>query len=93
VLKYDVKLAVNAKGPIISAVLMGIVIFILGRGFGMLDLRYAFESILTFVNIGIGAAVYAVSMLLTGGITRENLLEISPRIYRMIPAGIRRRMR
>lgn len=93
VLKYDVKLAVNAKGPVISAVLMGIVIFVLGRLFGMLDLRYAFQSILTFVNIGIGALVYGVSMLLTGGITRDNLMEISPRIYRMIPAGIRRRMK
>ncbi len=93
VLGYEVKLLKNGIGPIISAALMGIVIFLLGRLFGMLELRYMFQSILTFVNIFIGAGVYGVSMLLTGGITKQDIKEISPRLYKMVPQGIRRRMK
>lgn len=93
VLKYDVKLARTSVGPIISAALMGIVIFLVGRLFGMLDLGYAFQSILTFVNIAVGGGVYAASLLLTGSVTKTDLKEISPKLYRMVPQGIRRRMK
>ena len=93
VLGYDVKIMKNAFGPVVSAALMGVVIFLLGRLFGMLEPGYVIESILTFINIFIGGGVYGVSMLLTGGITRTDLKEISPKIYKMIPRGIRSRMK
>jgi len=93
VLKYDVKLMRNAAGPVISAVFMGVVIFVIGRIFSAFDAGYLVQSILTFVNIIIGTIVYMTSMLLTGGVTRKDLTEISPRLYGMLPKEIRRRMK
>ena len=93
VLGYRVKLGRNLFGPLVSAGIMGIVIFLLGRLFGLVPAGWLITSVLTMINIVIGMGVYAVSMLLTGGITSDELNEISPRIYRMIPKGIQRRMK
>lgn len=93
VLGYKVKLGRNLFGPLVSAVIMGIVIFLLSNLTGLLDPGYILQSALTLLIIVIGIGVYAVSMLLTGGITSDELNEISPRIYRMIPKGIQRRMK
>lgn len=93
VLGYEVKLGRNLFGPLVSAVIMGTVIFLLSRLTGMLDPGYLIATLLTLLTILIGMGVYAVSMLLTGGITSSELNEISPRIYRMIPKEIQRRMK
>lgn len=93
VLGYEVKIMKNAFGPVVSAALMGVVIFLLGRLFGMMESGYVVESILTLINITIGGSVYGLSMLLTGGITKTDLQEISPKIYKKIPRGIRSRMK
>lgn len=93
VLGYKIRLGRSAKGPMISAAAMGVVIYLLSKVFAFVKLGYAASSLLTFVNILAGVVVYMVFMLLTGGITRQDLTEMSPRLLRLIPAKLRAKMK
>lgn len=93
VLHYEVKLFKNAIGPMISSVFMGITIFILAQVFALLNVGYALSSLLTFINIGIGGIVYFIALLYTGGVTRDDLNGISPKLYKKVPGSIRKRMK
>ena len=72
---------------------MGITIFLLNRLFILIDGSYMVESVLTIVNIVIGVIVYGVTLLLTGGVTKGDLKDMSPRLYKMVPSGIRQKMK
>jgi stage V sporulation protein B len=93
VLHYEVKLFKNAIGPLISSIFMGITIFIIAKIFALIGGGFVLSSLLTFVNIGIGGSVYVIALLYTGGITREDLNGISPRLYAKVPSIIRKRMK
>jgi stage V sporulation protein B len=51
------------------------------------------ESVLTLINILIGVMVYGITLLLTGGITKGDLKDMSPRLYKMVPSVIRQKMK
>lgn len=93
VLHYEVKLFKNAIGPIIASIFMGITIFFLGQLFALASGGYLLSSLLTFINIGIGGGVYLVGLLYTGGVTKDDLNGISPRLYHKVPIFIRKRMK
>lgn len=93
VLHYEVKLFKNAIGPIMASLFMGIVIFFLDKVFVLIGAGWLINSLLTFVNIGIGGLVYVVGLLYTGGITKDDLNGISPRLYRKVPTFLRKRMK
>lgn len=93
VLKYDMKIFRNAISPVGSAIAMGITIFLLNRLFMLIDGSYMVESVLTMVNILVGVMVYGVTLLLTGGVTKGDLKDMSPRLYKMVPSGIRQKMK
>jgi len=93
VLKYDMKIFKNALSPAMSAIAMGLVIFVLNRVFFMAGGNYVVETLLTLINIIIGVLIYTVTLLLTGGVTKSDLKDMSPRVYKMVPAVIRHKMK
>ncbi len=93
VLHYEVKLFKNAIGPIISSIFMGVTIFLLAKLFAIVGGGYVISSLLTFLNITVGGAVYFIALLYTGGVTKEDLNGISPRLYKKVPIVIRRKMK
>ncbi len=93
VLHYEVKLFKNAIGPFISSLFMGITIFVLAKLFALAKAGFLVSSLLTFLNIGIGGVVYFIALLYTGGVTREDLNGISPRLYKKVPISIRKKMK
>jgi len=79
--------------PLAASAAMGGVLYLTNLLFSNLGAGYALSSILTFANIGIGMAVYFTALLLIGGLKKDEISEISPRLLRMIPEGLRKRMR
>jgi stage V sporulation protein B len=79
--------------PLAASAAMGGVLYLTNMLFTRFGAGYAITSILTLANIGIGMAVYFTALLLIGGLKKDEISEISPRLLRMIPEGIRNRMK
>ncbi|HCW05706.1 MAG TPA: sporulation protein SpoVB [Clostridium sp.] len=89
VLKYSLK-------PFIAAVAMGILALIAYIPFdifisqGASRLAYVLPTIILMM---VAAFVYAYAMIYLGGITKNDLNSISPKLVRIIPAFMKKRMR
>ena len=79
--------------PLAASAAMGGVLYLTNMLFTRFGAGYAITSILTLANIVIGMAVYFTALLLIGGLKKDEISEISPRLLRMIPEGIRNRMK
>lgn len=93
VLKYPMPLLKNAWKPFLASLGMGIVLFVLNLGLSFIEVRYIFSAALTGIIVVVGILVYGVLILLLGGISKKDLTDISPRLYRMLPSSVRSRMR
>ena len=83
--------------PVIASVFMAGVIYLL-----KLPLKYVFEFIslsrltaapITIVIIAIGGIVYLYLMILMGGIRKSDIQTISPKLIRIMPRFMRRKLR
>ena len=83
--------------PLLSSILMGIVAyaayFNLDILFSKLRQGYLASAMATVIAIIIGAYVYIYGLVLTGGISKEDLESLPRWIKKFIPKGIKRRIR
>jgi len=79
--------------PLAASAAMGGVLYLTNLLLSGVKAGYVLSSMLTFANIGAGMAVYFTVLLLIGGLKKDEIREISPRLLRMIPEGIRSRMK
>ena len=93
VLKFKIPLMKNAAKPLVSALGMGGVLFLLARLTGLFSFGRWVNGGITLFLVFVGIGVYGVLMLLMGGVTKEELQDISPRLYGKIPSGIRKHMK
>lgn len=93
VLKYPMPLLKNAWRPAVASLGMGAALFLLVRVYKMVSLRYIVASLATVGMVLVGIAVYGVIMLLIGGVTKRDLTDISPKLYKLIPSPLKRKMR
>ena len=83
--------------PVIASVVMAGVIYLL-----KLPLKYVFKFIslsrltaapITIVIVAIGGIVYLYLMIVMGGIRKNDIQTISPKLIRMMPRFMRRKLR
>lgn len=92
VMKIRMDMLKQVVKPLIASLVMGGVLFLSNMLLDVMDLRYAISSILTLANVAMGGGVYAVTLMLIGGLRKSDIEEISPRLLKKIPAVIRNRM-
>ena len=83
--------------PAIASIVMAGVIYLL-----KLPLKYVFEVIslsrvtaapITIIIVAIGGIVYLYLMIVMGGIRKSDIQTISPKLIRMMPRFMRRKLR
>lgn len=90
----------NCIKPVISSVCMSLVILILKQPITILGsfmgdskiVLYGYTLIYTILLVGLGGFVYVYVMILLGGIRKLDIEALSPRIYRMLPRFIRKKL-
>lgn len=96
-LKIRIGIISTAIKPFISAALMGVVVYICNANlswiFSIMGNGYLMRAIPTLTSVFIGVVVYTYGLVLTGGITRKDLNSFSPRIVKIMPKGLKRRLR
>ena len=93
VLGYKMNIIKNLIVPLSASLVMGVVVYILSifiKGFG---LSYIYTSILTMVNIFIGAFIFVYFLIIFGFIKKKEVYNISPRLYKKIPKFILNKMK
>jgi stage V sporulation protein B len=93
VLGFQMPILKNGWRPALSSLAMGVVLYFMTLMFKLVHLPFAHSALSTLIMVLAGIAVYGVAMILIGGITKKDVTDISPRLYRIIPSGLRRRMR
>ena len=96
---FKIRIPIIREGftPLISSIIMGVAV-ILCKG-PLLRLVNIFEGgrisigLVAIVSVGIGGLVYLVSMILLGGLTKEDLDLISPRLYEAMPRVLRKKIK
>ncbi len=91
----------NCIKPIMASVCMAIVIFILKQPIEVLGsfigngriIVFIYTLIYTIILVGIGGFVYFYVMIVLGGIRKLDIEAVSPRIYRILPRFIRKKIR
>lgn len=99
-LRVRIPIINNAILPLVSSIFMSIAIMLcrgsLLRGVTILNVSGIYYRLImllvTIILITIGGIIYLYSMVYLGGITRSDFDTISPRIYRLMPRGIRRKL-
>ncbi len=96
-LKIRIGIISSAIKPLISAVFMGVVVYVVNINLtwlvGFLGTSYVVRIIPTLISIFVGIAVYGYGLVLTGGITKKDMESFSPRIVKLLPKAFRRRLR
>lgn len=93
VLRYKMNIIRNIIVPLISSLIMGIVVYVLSmfiKGFG---LGYIYTSILTLINIFIGALIFIYFLIALGFVKKKEIYDISPRLYKKIPKFVLKKMK
>ena len=98
VLNFKISLFKHSLKPIISSILMSTTIYALILLNRVLYNNLITESLLSnslflFITIILGIFVYVYSLVLFRGITKNDLNYLSPKIPKMLPSFIRRRLR
>ncbi|GFP75002.1 putative polysaccharide biosynthesis protein [Clostridium fungisolvens] len=97
-LKFKFSLLKVASKPILSSLAMTAVIFVLKISvFGIMN-TYLGEgrivnSIILFIAIVCGGIVYLYTMISIGGITKAEIDSMSPKVSRLLPRFLKRRLR
>lgn len=99
-MKARIPLIRNCVKPIISAVVMAGVIFILrqpaimlGSFFSGIRIVYIIYTLIyTVLLVGIGGFVYVYLMIILGGIRRMDIESLSPKVYGMLPRFLRKKL-
>lgn len=96
-LKVRMRIVKHAVKPVIASTFMGLVVYILYFNLEALVMSFEGGRVLLllpmFISIASGAFVYVYALIITGGITSKDLVSISPRITRFIPAFMKKRIR
>lgn len=96
-LKIKIGIISTAIKPFVSSVLMGIAVYICNLSlswiFGLIGNGYVMRAIPTLISIFVGVVVYAYGLVITGGITKGDLNSFSPRIVRVMPRALKKRLR
>jgi stage V sporulation protein B len=97
-LKFKFSLLRVASKPILSSLAMTIVILLLKISvFGIMN-TYLGEgrivnSIILFIAIALGGITYLYAMISIGGITKKEMDSLSPKVSRMMPGFLKRRLK
>jgi stage V sporulation protein B len=93
VLGFEMPILKNGWRPLLSSVVMGAVLFVANLMFKMVHLPVAHSALSVLIMVFVGVVVYGVTMILIGGITKKDITDISPKLHKLIPSVLRRRMR
>ncbi|WP_066676520.1 oligosaccharide flippase family protein [Clostridium septicum] len=95
--KVKISLIKSGKKPIIASIIMSISILILKYQVTNIFLKDTYTrlniGIVTLVLVGVGGVVYAISILILGGINKYELDNISPKIYESIPNKLKKNIK
>ncbi len=92
-LKVKTRLLKNAFKPFIASVVMAIAAY--GTYFlitALLGHHYLIMTVSTLISIAVGAAAYFASMVLIGGMEKEDLEILPTRLHRFIPTSLMNRI-
>jgi stage V sporulation protein B len=96
-LKVKIKLVGHMLSPAISSLLMGtavyIVYFVLDNVFMNMRASYFFNAISIFLEVLIGFIVYVYSLVVTGAVSQRDIDSLSPRLTKLIPDFIKRKIK
>lgn len=103
VIKRSIKVKFNflahSVKPLIASAFMGLVVYIVYinihfiTNFAMKDYVYAANAVPTVIAIIIGMFVYLFGLILTGGITKEDLNTMPSKVTRLMPEFMKKRIR
>lgn len=96
-LRVRIPILKNIVKPLFSSMIMILLISIMKEPINIINIILnsgkVFRGIMTFIMIGAGGFLYLYIMIICGGIRRKDIESISPRIYRILPKFLRKRIK
>lgn len=97
ILKMKLSLRKIGLKPLIASLIMAVLIYIvkiplLGL-IGIIGEGRISYIIVVLIACVVGVLAYGISIILIGGVTKEELDDISPRVYNILPGAMKRRVR
>lgn len=96
-LRVKIPLIRNIVKPLIASIAMVVLVIVMKEPINIINIIInagkAVRGITTFIMICAGGFLYLYVIIITGGLRRRDIESISPRIYRMLPKFLRKKIK